>query len=38
MRGRMMRNWFTVIVCLMGSVACEGDLEFVAPDPDTFVM
>ena len=34
----MMRNWFTVIVCVLGSLACEGDLEFVAPDPDTFVI
>ena len=38
MKGKMMRNWFTVIVCVLGSLACEGDLEFVAPDPDTFVI
>ncbi|MEC7739667.1 MAG: hypothetical protein VYA31_02530, partial [Gemmatimonadota bacterium] len=33
-----MRNWFTVIVCVLGPLACEGDLAFVAPDPDTFVI
>ena len=38
MRGKVMRNWFTVIVCVLGPLACEGDLAFVAPDPDTFVI
>ena len=38
MREKMMRNWLAVIVCLLGFMACEGDLAFVAPDPDTFVI
>ena len=34
----MMRNVLTMLVCLLGSMACGGDLDFVAPDPDTFVI
>ena len=38
MREKMMRNWLAVIVCLLGFMACEGALAFVAPAPDTFVI
>jgi len=34
----MTRNSFAGILSLLGFLACEGDLEFVAPDPDTFVI
>ena len=38
MNSKMTRNWLAGILGLLGSVACEGGLEFVAPDPDTFVI
>ena len=38
MRESMMRNVLTMFVCFLGSMACGGDLDFVAPDPDTFVI
>ena len=34
----MMRNVLTMFVCVLGFMACGGDLDFVAPDPDTFVI
>ena len=38
MRESMMRNVLAMFVCFLGSMACGGDLDFVAPDPDTFVI
>ena len=38
MKEIVIRNVLTMFVCLLGLMACEGDLDFVAPDPDSIVI